>query len=205
MPKATSSDEITSSPRAVVRLKERRNVTVRAAVAHCAAQTTSSNHVDLDRSCRVYRFKRGGSDKIAETTARRLALLSSDDNVSRMARLSLGLETLLDLDGDVYEQEAGFWIKIEAKAVAPDASVPHGIRYSLTLHDRDGKRVLGYDNAHSVRPPKRGFGGRRLAYDHKHRAVRDKGVPYEFESPQKLLEDFFAEVDRVIRAAREGM
>jgi len=28
-------------------------------------------------------------------------------------------------------------------------------------------------------------------------------VPYLFESPQRLLEDFFAEVDRVIREARK--
>jgi hypothetical protein len=36
-----------------------------------------------------------------------------------MAKPPAGLDTLLDLDGDVYEQEAGFWIKIEAKAVEP--------------------------------------------------------------------------------------
>jgi hypothetical protein len=120
-----------------------------------------------------------------------------------MPKPPAGLDTLLDLDGDVYEQEGGFWIKIEAKAVEPSTSIPHGIRYSLTLHDRYGTRVLGYDNAHAVKTRGRGFHGRRLPYDHKHRAARDKGVPYLFESPQKLLEDFFAETDRVIRAAKE--
>ncbi len=40
-------------------------------------------------------------------------------------------------------------------------------------------------------------------YDHKHRSSRDKGVPYLFESAQRLLEDFFAEVDRVIQEAQE--
>jgi hypothetical protein len=29
------------------------------------------------------------------------------------------------------------------------------------------------------------------------RHVSDKGVPYEFTSPQQLLENFFNEVDRV--------
>jgi len=28
-----------------------------------------------------------------------------------------GLDTLLELDGSVFEQDAGFWIKIEAKKV----------------------------------------------------------------------------------------
>lgn len=120
-----------------------------------------------------------------------------------MNHVPAGLETLLELDGSVFEQEAGFWIKLEAKKVEPTVRMPHGVKYSLTLHDRYGTRVPGYDNAHGVRPPKKGYAGRRLAYDHRHRVARDKGVPYFFESPQKLLEDFFAETDRVIKAATE--
>lgn len=120
-----------------------------------------------------------------------------------MNQVPTGLETLLELDGSVFEQEAGFWIKVEAKKVEPTESIPHGVKYSLTLHDRYGTRLLGYDNAHGVKPPRKGFAGRRLTYDHKHRTARDKGVPYFFESPQKLLEDFFAETDRVIRDAKE--
>ena len=82
--------------------------------------------------------------------------------------------------------------------------IPHGIRYRLTLHDEYGKRVLGYDNAHSVKPPKKvKFAGQRLQYDHRHRTTNDKGVPYLFESPQRLLEDFFAEVDHVIKEAQQ--
>ena len=81
--------------------------------------------------------------------------------------------------------------------------VPHGIKYSLTLHDRNGTRVLGYDNAHGLRQGGRGFAGRRLVYDHKHRAATDRAIPYRFETPQQLLEDFFAETDRVIRATKE--
>ena len=82
--------------------------------------------------------------------------------------------------------------------------IPHGIRYSLTLHDEYGKRVLGYGNAHSVKPPKKvKFAGQRLQYDHRHRTTNDKGVPYLFESPQRLLEDFFAEVDHVIKEAQQ--
>ena len=64
------------------------------------------------------------------------------------------LDTLLDLDGGILEQEGGFWIKVEAKRVKVSGDTPHGIRYSLTLHDKFGTRVLGYDNAHATRRPK---------------------------------------------------
>lgn len=121
-----------------------------------------------------------------------------------MAYRDTGLEALLDLDGSILEQEDGFWIKIEARRVEASASAPHGVRYSLTLHNESGTRVLGYDNAHAVKPPKKfRFAGQRLPYDHKHRSARDKGVPYLFESAQRLLEDFFVEVDRAIRETRE--
>ena len=60
------------------------------------------------------------------------------------------------------------------------------------------------DNAHAAKPPKKfKFAGRRLPYHHRHRTSSDKGVPYLFESPQRLLEDFFAEADRVIKEAQE--
>lgn len=115
------------------------------------------------------------------------------------------IATLLDLDGSILEQEGGFWIKIEAWRVDPTAFVPHGIRYSLTLHDRYGARVLGYDNSHAVKPPgKFKFAGQRLPYDHRHRSASDKGVPYTFASAQALLEDFFAEADKVIASATQG-
>jgi hypothetical protein len=42
-----------------------------------------------------------------------------------------------------------------------------------------------------------------MAYDHKHRHVSDKGVPYQFQDAQQLLIDFFSEVDRVLKEARE--
>jgi Family of unknown function (DUF6516) len=120
-----------------------------------------------------------------------------------MAGYRPGLEALLLLDESIFEQDGGFWVKIEARLVESSTDVPHGVRYNLTLHDRYGTRVLGYDNAHGVKPPKRGFRGRRLPYDHRHRTARDKGVPYVFESAEKLLADFFREVDKVIRAATE--
>lgn len=111
-----------------------------------------------------------------------------------------GIETLLDLHDQVIDQGNGYWLKIEAWQIDPTPEVPHGIRYSLTLHELYGKRILGYDNAHAVKPPRKfKYAGRILAYDHKHRHSSDVGVPYEFQDAHQLLTDFFAEVDRVLR------
>ena len=109
------------------------------------------------------------------------------------------MDTLLDLDGSIFDQEDGYWVKLEAWQVAASREIPHGIRYSLTLHEPYGKRILGYDNAHAVKLPKKfKYAGRTWAYDHRHRHALDKGVPYEFKDPEQLLSDFFAEVDRVL-------
>ncbi|KYZ85034.1 hypothetical protein A3Q32_21300 [Alcanivorax sp. KX64203] len=109
------------------------------------------------------------------------------------------MATLLDLDGSVLDQERGYWIKIKAWAVKPSPEVPHGIRYSLTLHEPYGRRILGYDNAHAVRPT-RGFkyAGRILAHDHRHQHAKDKGTIYEFTDAAQLLSDFFDDVDRML-------
>ncbi len=95
-------------------------------------------------------------------------------------------------------------MKIEAWRVDATSKIPHGIRYSLTLHDPFGKRILGYDNAHLVKPPKKfKFAGRIMAYDHKHRHASDKGVPYEFKDAQQLMSDFFTDVDRILREVKK--
>ena len=110
-----------------------------------------------------------------------------------------GIDTLLDLHDQIIDQGQGYWLKIEAWRVEPTAEIPHGIRYSLTLHEPYGKRILGYDNAHAVKPPKKfKYVGRKLTYDHMHRHSADKGVPYEFQDAHQLLTDFFADVDRVL-------
>lgn len=122
-----------------------------------------------------------------------------------MGHLDHGLAVLLDLDGQIIEQEAGYWIKIEARLVEASEAVPHRIRYSLTLHDLHGTRVLGYDNAHPVKRPKKfKYAGQRRAYDHRLRAAKDKGVFYSFQSPQQLLEDFFADVARVLKEIKSS-
>lgn len=81
------------------------------------------------------------------------------------------------------------------KAVLPDGAVvemtiwqlpratterPHGLKYSL-FYGRDGQRVVGYDN-------ERGKG------DHKH--LREVETRYKFESVEKMVADFLADVER---------
>jgi len=110
------------------------------------------------------------------------------------------IDALLDLNGSILDQGDGYWIKLEAWRVEASDKIPHGIRYSLTLHEPYGNRILGYDNAHAVKLPKKfKYAGRILAFDHKHRHASDKGAPYEFKNAQQLLEDFFADVDRVLQ------
>ena len=117
----------------------------------------------------------------------------------------LGIGTLLDLDGQIIDQGRGYWIKIDAWQVTASEGIPHGIRYSLSLHEPSGGRILGYDNSHAVKPPKKfRYAGVRLPYDHKHRYASDKGEPYEFTDAYQLLTDFFEEADRVLKAMEKS-
>ncbi|MBA1433589.1 MAG: hypothetical protein FAF04_08390 [Epsilonproteobacteria bacterium] len=102
------------------------------------------------------------------------------------------LENLLNLHGEVFPMDSGYWIKFEAYEVEKTRAVPHGIRYSLTLHDKKNRRVIGYDNAHSFKSSKK-YGARKESYDHIHKQMDI--VAYEFESASQLLEDFWKSVD----------
>lgn len=114
------------------------------------------------------------------------------------------IDTLLELDGSILDQGGGYWIKLEARRVEVSDQIPHGIRYSLTLHEPHGKRILGYDNAHGVKPPGRfKYVGQIRRYDHKHQHQSDKGIPYDFKDAHQLLSDFFADVDRVLAVVRK--
>ena len=47
-----------------------------------------------------------------------------------------GLETLLQLDGEVFPMDNGFWVKFRIHQTPQNKHIPHGIKYSLTIHDR---------------------------------------------------------------------
>lgn len=115
-------------------------------------------------------------------------------------RTDQGIETLLELNGNIVQQEHGYWVEIHVWRVESTNETPHGIRYALTLHEQGGKRIMGYDNAHAVKHSgKYKYAGQVLPYDHKHRHIADKGVPYEFKDAYQLLSNFFADVDRVLK------
>lgn len=105
----------------------------------------------------------------------------------------LDLTVLLDYDGYEFVFEQGYVARFRfVQQEATVAAHPYG--YSLTLHGPDGRRILGFDNAHPVEERVGQFGRRTRSRDHWHRGERDKGTPYAFVSPEKLLEDFFASV-----------
>lgn len=68
-----------------------------------------------------------------------------------------------------------------------DPERPHGLKYSL-YYGRAGERIVGYDN-------ERGKG------DHKH--VDGQELRYRFLSVEQLVEDFFADVERIRKLERQ--
>lgn len=111
------------------------------------------------------------------------------------------IDTLLDLDGVIIEQIGGYWTKFEIRRIPRvTEEIPHGIRYSLTLHDCHGERIMGFDNAHAVKAGNKGkYHGRKI-YDHRHRHAEDEGIPYQFVNAYQLLKDFWFEVDKTLNA-----
>ncbi|MGH6953211.1 MAG: toxin-antitoxin system TumE family protein, partial [Alphaproteobacteria bacterium] len=88
------------------------------------------------------------------------------------------LEFLLAFDGRRHWYEGGYYVKFEIKRVRPTSRRPHGLRYSFTLHDPSGNRLVGFDNAHLV--PVKGSRLKRkpVEADHWHRTGKDPGRPY---------------------------
>lgn len=118
-----------------------------------------------------------------------------------MSRRHEALDRLLDLDGFLAEVGGGFWVKIVAQRVPPDADRPHGVTYTLTLHDPGGRRVFGIDNAHLVRLT-RGPAGRSSAVrDHLHRG--EAVQRYSYRDAETLIDDFWREVEAVLK--KEGI
>jgi hypothetical protein len=110
-----------------------------------------------------------------------------------------GLDDLLALDGVVLvvDPAGKHWVKFVVKRVPPSEERPHGVGYSLTLHAADGKRLVGFDNAHAIStgsgPSKR----TSTAHDHRHRHETTK--PYEYRDAATLLRDFWNDVDTILR------
>ena len=109
------------------------------------------------------------------------------------------LDNLLDLNGQVLvvDPVGKHWVKFTVNRVPPSPERPHGIVYSLTLHNAAGDRLLGFDNAHAL-APRRGPSGRSgRRYDHKHLLGTIR--PYDYKDAATLVADFWAEVDAMLR------
>jgi hypothetical protein len=105
------------------------------------------------------------------------------------------IEVLLNLDGEIFPMDNGYWVKFEAKEVTKTKEIPHGIKYSLTLHNKKNERVIGYDNAHALKSTKK-YGAKKETWDHIHKTM--DVVAYEFDTPAKLIEDFWVIVEYYI-------
>ena len=114
------------------------------------------------------------------------------------------LEFLLAFDGREHHFEGGCWVKFAIRQVAATKARPHGLAYAFTLHGPDGRRLLGFDNAHSVAPPGGGHRKKAATNDHWHRTGDDAGIPYRFVDVETLLEDFQKAVEAALAARGES-
>ena len=108
------------------------------------------------------------------------------------------LDLLLSLDGEAMVIGNGsFWVKFIAKRVPISLERPHGLYYSLTLHDEGGSRLLGFDNAHPLREGSGPGARKRTEHDHRHHlgAVRF----YDYENAESLIADFWAAVETMMK------
>ena len=109
------------------------------------------------------------------------------------------LDTLLDLDGTKFfsVEGQGYWVKFDVKRVASSAERPHGLKYSLTLHDPKNRRIVGFDNAHEIAIGSGPGKKKNTEWDHKHRFRTIK--PYDYADAASLLTDFWEEVEGVLK------
>ena len=105
----------------------------------------------------------------------------------------------MDLDGQVLviDVTGGYWVRFRVNRVPTTPEKPHGLDYTLTLHGPDGTRLVGFDNAHPVRPRAGPSGRHQARYDHRHRHRTIR--PYDYQDAGTLLADFWAEVDMVLK------
>jgi hypothetical protein len=106
-------------------------------------------------------------------------------------------EYLLGLNGvEMFLDESlQYWVKFVVHRAPITSDSSHGITYSLTLHDKKGNRLLGFDNAHRI--------GKSKELDHWHRDHADAGRAYSLNSPNQLLADFWREVDRIVKESND--
>ena len=118
-------------------------------------------------------------------------------------RRDASLDTLLVMDGERFWLEYGCYVKFEARLVEVTKHKPHGIDYSLTLHAKSGKRIFGMDNAHKAMDGRKNYKARVVEFDHLHPDGGKVSRPYKFETPEKLVSDFWRRVDLKVKELYE--
>ena len=114
-------------------------------------------------------------------------------------KIDFGRDGLLALNGDRYfidhKGDLEVIFKISCATVSP--ARPHGLRYSLVLLNSKGDRVVCFDNAHAL---SQGSGpGKKSSKDYDHKHVGNKATPYKYKDAYTLVEDFWAEIDRLVK------
>jgi|SRR6185437_1734223 len=115
----------------------------------------------------------------------------------------IGLKVLLDMNGGFPLAKDGvIYTKFDAKEVVPSIHIPHGISYSLTLHDRelgitaDSSRIFGLDNAHGGKFTKNKYISRKIEWDHVHKF--DRIYDYTFVDCEQLLNYYWENVRSIL-------
>lgn len=109
------------------------------------------------------------------------------------------LDALLDLDGEAFviDPSGEYWVYFRVRRALRAPDKPHGLEYSMTLHGPDGKRLVGFDNAHPVRRTAGPAGRGTAQHDHRHRHATTR--PYRYKDAATLLADFWREVEVVLK------
>lgn len=107
------------------------------------------------------------------------------------------LDTLLFLDGETFFVDTEHWVKFVVKQCPVSQERPHGLDYSLTLHDKNNTRLIGFDNAHPICEGTGPGAKTRIEYDHRH--GWEKVRFYLYQDAATLLADFWTEVDQILK------
>ena len=110
------------------------------------------------------------------------------------------LKNLLNLHGYTGEVGSGYWVSMKAFFVPSHKGQPHGLNYTLTLHTPGDSRLVGYDNAHEPKlysGPASRSRRRLLCWDHRH--WRGMTYAYDFVSAERLVADFWDDVDKMLK------
>ena len=102
-------------------------------------------------------------------------------------------------DGQTHWFDQGYHATFRFWRASKPREGDHAYRYELVLHDPEGKRIMGYDNAHPVKWGSGKFTKHGEHPDHFDRTQSDKGRPYKFVSLTQLFDDFYARVEKALK------